>query len=88
MPIALNDVTILGVHPVQPSEELFDETVEIQWGPDLTGDALRQAREAVQEHFDGLCLIELQLHPPDAEVDWMDVTQAQDDQPRSNWQVP
>ena len=88
MPAPLRDVAILGVHPVLPSEQLFEETLEIQWGADLTGDDLRDARERVREHFDALYLIEVRLDPANAEVDWAEFTTPQIDQPEANWQVP
>src|SRR4029453_1715010 len=84
----LRDVTILGVHPVVAADELFDETVRMQWGSDLAGEALKDARQRVREHFEGLYLIELQLDPPSAEVNWMAFTQPQIGQPESSWQVP
>jgi hypothetical protein len=88
MTTQVRDVSILGVHPVEPSDALFEETLESQWGSDLTGDALRQARAEVKAHFDSLYLIEVQVHPPTARFEWAAFTQRQPDQPRENWQVP
>jgi hypothetical protein len=84
----LRDVTILGVHPVVPSEDLFEETLEAQWGSGLTGDSLREARQHVRDHFQGLYLIELKIEPPSAEVDWSAFTQPRADTPEEEWQVP
>jgi hypothetical protein len=85
----LRDVKIVGVHPVHPSDELFQETLEIQWGPDLEGDELEEAREHVRAHFDGLYLFEVQLDPPDVEVDWVGgFTQSSTNVPERERQVP
>lgn len=84
----LRNVTILGVHPVHPSDALFEETLEIQWGPGLEGDELEEAREHVRAHFDGLYLFEVQLDPPDAEVDWGVFTQSPHSTPERERQVP
>ena len=84
----VRDITILGVHPVKVSKELFGETLEFQWGAGLAGDALRHACNEVAAHFDSLYLIEVQVHPPNATVEWAKFTQVQADLPRSNWQVP
>src|SRR5262245_53902706 len=83
----LRDVTILGLHPVELSPELFDQAVELQWGTDLTGDELRDARRQVEELFASLHLVEVRLDPPGAEVDWGAFTQAQDGVDESEWQV-
>ena len=88
MPDRLRNVTILGVHPVLPSEQLFGETLALQWGADLSGEALSEARRRVREHFDGLYLIELRLDPPNADVDWSQFTQSRIDQSEAYWQVP
>lgn len=87
MTTTLNSFQVLGMHPVEPTEALFQETLEIQWGSDLSGAELEQARAAVLEHFAGLYLIAVQVDPPDADVDWGEVTQPVEDQPESNWQV-
>lgn len=85
---ALRDIRILGVHPVEPSEALFREALETQWGSDLSGRALNRARARVHEHFAGLYLISIVVEPTDAEVEWSRITQPADAQPESNWQVP
>ena len=84
----VRDISILGVHPVEVSKEFFEDTLELQWGADLAGDALRQARDEVKAHFDSLYLIEVQVHPPNATIEWEKFTQKQADLPRSNRQVP
>jgi hypothetical protein len=84
----LRDCRILGIHRVVPSEEEFDEALEVQWGQGLTGAELERARSRVREHFDGLCLIEVQFEPADAEIDWNEFTQCDNDLDRSSWQVP
>ena len=79
---------IVGVHSVEPSQRLMDETVEIQFGAGLSGRALDEARENVRQHFAGLFLLEVRIDPPGEEIDWLTVTQPIPDTPRSNWQVP
>lgn len=87
MPETLRDFRVLGVHPVHPPAALFEETLRIQWGSDLTAIDLEHARQSVGEHFAGLYLFEVQLEPFDADIDWGEVTQPDPGQPRSNWQV-
>ena len=84
----LRDFKILGVHSVEPTTADLDEALEVQWGTGLSGDELLEAKRQVREHFEGLYLIEVQLEPPDATLDWALVTQQQPSQPESNWQVP
>jgi hypothetical protein len=84
----LKELQVIGVYPVEPSRGLFEETVEVQWGPGLSGLELEQARERVREHFAGLYLVEIRVSPPSAEIDWMAITQQIPNAPRSNWQVP
>ena len=87
-PVAeLREITILGVHPVEPTAAELDEALEVQWGTGITGDALREATRHVREHFANLYLVEVQLEPPDAVMDWAMVTQPDPSQPESNWQV-
>ena len=83
----VRDIRILGVYSFEASEDLFRETLEIQWGPNLSGSALEYAHEGVHEHFAGLYLISIAVKPADAEVDWTRITQSIDGQPESNWQV-
>lgn len=88
MAMKLSSFRILGIHPVEPTADLFEETLEIQWGSDLVGAELERARSAVHEHFAGLYLIEVEVDPADADVDWEQVTQPAENLPQSNWQVP
>jgi hypothetical protein len=88
MATQLRALRVLGLHPVRPSAEDFDEAVETLWGSELSGTKLKAARRNVEEHFRGLFLIEIEVQPPDSEFDWADLTQPIDAQPRSNWQVP
>lgn len=83
----LRDVTILGVHRVEPSQEALDEALELQWGDELQGEELAAARQQVADHFSRLFLIEVRLLPPDADVDWGEFLQTQDDVDESEWQV-
>jgi len=88
MPTKLTSFRVLGLHPVQPTQALFQETLEIQWGADLFGTELERARAHVQEHFAGLYLIAVEIDPPDAEIEWGEITQPAENLPKSNWQVP
>lgn len=84
---ALRSLRIVGLHPVIPSDEQFHEAVGIMYGEDL-GDEERAAAEAqVREHFANLYLLEMQVEPPGAEIDWAEITQPVDGQPRDSWQV-
>lgn len=83
----LRDARVVGLHPVDMTPELLDEAIEIQWGPDLAGDELEDARREVRAHFSDLYMIELQLDPGDAEFDWAEFTQSQDEVPEFDWQV-
>ena len=88
MATPLCELRILGVHPVIPSAEEFDQALEIQWGSGLAGSELERARQSVEEHFSELVLIEIQIEPADGEFDWSEITQPILGQDRSNWQVP
>jgi hypothetical protein len=88
MSSAINNIQVLGIHPVQPSETQFEEAVRIQWGTNLSEMALHSARQNVRKHFEGLYLIEIQMEPPDAKINWIEVTQPMENQPPSNWQCP
>jgi len=85
--VILQDLEVLGVHPIEVSQMLFDETVELQWGAELPEPELARARECVREHFAGLYLLEIRVSPPDAEIDWLEITQPLPETPRANWQV-
>ena len=88
MPADLADLEVLGVHPVEPSGRLFEETLEIQWGPGLSDVDLEHARASVREHFAGLYLLEVRVDPHGATVDWSEITQQVPGSPPSDWQVP
>jgi hypothetical protein len=91
----LQSLSILGVHHVAVSQELFNEALRVLWGIDpyddeedcLSDEDLRPIRDAATRHFEGLRLIEIQIEPADASVDWGKFTQRVACQPRSNWQV-
>ena len=76
---------VVGIHPVIPSPELFQQTLEWQWGGD---DESGEASANVRKHFAGLYLIEIAIDPPNAEINWSEITQPVKGQPRSNWQAP
>ncbi len=85
---SIRSLEIIGVHPVVPTGEQFREAVIIQYGDGLAGRELAQAEEQVQAHFAGLYLLEMEIDPPDGEVDWACITQPVPGQRRSNWQSP
>ena len=87
---SIKSLRIVGLHPVVPTEDQFREAVAIQWGRggDLTGAELAEAETQVRAHFANLFLIEVEVDPPDAAIDWSAVTQSIDDEPVSNWQAP
>jgi len=85
--VEVRQFEILGTHFVVPTPAEFNEALEIQWGVGLLGAELERARQMVKEHFSGLFLIEVEITPTDAEIDWSNVTQPIAGQDRSNWQV-
>src|SRR5438552_3073542 len=87
MATPLRELRILGVHPVVPSSEEFDEALKIQWGAALAGSELERARQSVQDHFGLLFLVEIQIKPANADFDWSEVTQPIVGQEKSTWQV-
>ena len=88
MATQLKQIRILGVHPVIPSPAEFATTLEWQWGSNLAGHELENARQNVQEHYGRLFLIEIKIEPPTAKFNWGEFTQPIAGEPSSNWQVP
>ena len=88
MSSVLLSLKLIGVHPVIPTEQEFQEAVAIQWGNDLTGQERERAEDHVREHFANLYLLEIEIEPAETEVDWTAITQPVEGQPRANWQVP
>ncbi len=82
------DIRVIGVHRVEVSPGAFEEAVESMWGSDLEGADLERARDQTREHFDELRLIEIEVTPPGADVDWDRITQRVEGEPRANWQAP
>jgi hypothetical protein len=70
----LREIRILGVHPV-PSSEEFGQALELQWGAGLAGSDLARAQLSVQDHFSHLFLIEIQIQPANANIDWSEFGQ-------------
>jgi hypothetical protein len=81
-------LSIVGLHPIVASKELIEETRDLQWGSGLSGSALKQANKNVREHFEKLYLLEIKVEPPEADVDWSEITQPLPSQPRDSWQAP
>jgi hypothetical protein len=84
----LRSLRIVGVHPVIPSADQFREALEVMWGSGLRGVRLADAKRCTREHYSKLFLLEMEIEPHDANVDWSAITQPIDGQPRENWQVP
>jgi hypothetical protein len=55
---------------------------------DATWGTSKVWRAERSRHFANLFLIEIEACPADAEIDWIDITQATPNQPKSSWQVP
>jgi hypothetical protein len=85
---SLRSLEVVGVHPVVPTEQEFREAVAIQWGDNLSGERLRHAESQVREHFANLYLLEIEIEPADADINWSAITQPIEGQPQANWQVP
>jgi hypothetical protein len=85
---SLRSLQIIGLHRVVPTKEEFREAVAIQWGDDLTGEELLRAEGNVREHFADLYLLEIEVEPANADIDWGAITQPIDGQPVANWQSP
>jgi hypothetical protein len=79
---------VVGVHPVTPTDHQIRDAVAIMWGDGLDDVEQAEAIVHVGEHFKGLFLIEIEVQPDDAAVDWSTITQPIDGQPPENWQVP
>ncbi len=82
------NIQVIGVHPIVYSAADLDEALEIMRGPDLAGQELQEARIRTREHFESLRLIEIEVVPADAEIDWSGVTQSIPGVDESNWQAP
>lgn len=58
------------------------------WGDGLAGERLPEAQGQVRKHFEGLFLLEIEIEPHDAELDWSAITQPISGTPQDDWQVP
>jgi hypothetical protein len=81
-------IRVIGLHPIVPTDAEFSAARDIQWGDDLHGEALKNANRAVREHFTGLYLIEIEVHPQGSEINWRAITQPISGKPFSEWQAP
>jgi hypothetical protein len=84
----LRSLNVVGVHLVVPTEEEFREAIALQWGDNLPVERLRRAEGEVREHFANLCLLEIEIEPADADINWSAITQPIEGQPQADWQVP
>jgi hypothetical protein len=85
---SLFSLDVIGLHPVSATETELREAVTVQWGEDLSGEQLCRAEGLVREHFARLYLLEIEVKPADAEVNWSAITQPIEGQPPENWQTP
>jgi hypothetical protein len=90
----LRDLAMRGVYHFPATPELFREALEVLWcvcddedNDEPYGDIDEQTLKAAREHFEDLYLIEVEIQPANALVDWGKFTQFRPDTPRSNWQV-
>ena len=84
----IKSLAIIGIHLVPVSEQQFRDAVNELWGENLAGEELGEAEENARQHFESLYLIEIEIDPPGAEIDWAQITQPLYDKPRDSWQVP
>jgi hypothetical protein len=78
---------ILGVHPVVPSDDQVRETIEWQYGSELTKAEQGRAEKQVRKHFASLFLIEVSGDAIGKSFKWSEVTQEQPNVEQDNWQV-
>ncbi len=79
---------VIGVHKYQANEATFQKTLILQWGEELEGAELDEAKRHVTEHFDNLFLIEILSQQPLQPSDWASITQEEKGVSKENWQVP
>lgn len=82
------NIHVIGVHPIQYGAADLDDALEIMWGAGLAGRKLQEARSRTREHFENVRLIEIEVVPADAEIDWSSVAQPIPGVDESDWQVP
>jgi hypothetical protein len=85
---SLETIEVVGVHPIIPTSVEFETARDILHGENLTGEELESADRDVAEHFKGLCLIEIDVQPPDGIVDWISITQPIEGKSSDYWQAP
>lgn len=76
------------MHPVIPTNEEFREAMDVMWGKGLEGRRLAEAKKRTREHFETLYLVEIELGPAGAGLDWSAITQPISGRPQDEWQVP
>lgn len=81
-------VRLLGVYAVRPTSREFEIARFVLYGEDLTADELPAANRAVEQHYSEVYLIEIEVDPADADIDWLAFTQPVDGKDRGDWQVP
>jgi hypothetical protein len=54
MPTTVRSLRVVGVHPIVPTSDQFQETLHLQWGSDLVGAKLSEAEKHVRAHFGGI----------------------------------
>lgn len=85
MSIRATRIKILGTHPWIPTAADFEEAQRLIFGESSVDD--EAARRRTEDHFAGLYLVEIEVDLPAAEIEWSEITQRDEQQSRSNWQV-
>jgi hypothetical protein len=84
----MNELTVIGLHRVPYSPADVADAVAFMWGQDLPANELECAVVAAREHFDRLRLVEIKVHPADAQIDWSSISQPVPGVKPADWQVP
>jgi len=81
-------IRILGVHLYLPTSEVYEDTVAALYGTDFDSADRAQIESDVDEHFEHLHLIEIEVEPSGDQLEWREITQRVAQLDRSSWQAP
>lgn len=81
-------IRVVGVHRYFPTPEVSRDTADGMYGSTLDSLDPDQVQSDVDYHFEHLYLIEIDVEPSGAEMNWAKITQPNKSLPRSSWQVP
>jgi len=84
----LKAIYVVGVHVVEPTSREFEIARYILCGSDLASEEIPAANRFVEKHYRSVHLIEIEVQPPDGEIDWLQITQPVHGKDRGEWQVP